>query len=232
MSELDSDKPSYFIRRVDFDDEESMQIIAEMHMELLHFGPMAALGERFIREICYQKLVQDGVMQVAILEIDGAAAGFIAYTPLPYEFHKGIMYRNFFRASYLAMLSLLQRPSRIIRLLRVARTIMARVDESVRHEPNLGEIVCIAVRPAYLKSSVIKDIGIRVPDELLRFAARELFEKKQVRRLRMIVDAENRHALFLYHRLGARFEQRVWAGEDKTDVQFELSQDAPIMRLQ
>ena len=105
-----------------------MRAIAEMHMELLHFGPIAALGERFVREICYQKEAEEGVMQLAMCEVDGAPAGFVAYTSLPYVFHQGIINKHWIRASYLAMLSILQKPSRIVRLSRIARTIKARIE--------------------------------------------------------------------------------------------------------
>lgn len=220
---------SVAIKAVPHNDESGISEIAAIHIELLHFGPFAALGERFVRDICYQKEAQEGVLTLAICEVDHEPAGFIAYTSLPFVFHQSIMRKHWLLASFAAARAILSRPSRILKLPRIMRTIRARVADEQRDEPDLGEIVCVAVRPEFLKSAVTRRIGMRIPEELLRYAARDLFENKDIRRLRMIVDAENKHALFMYHSLGARFERLVWAGEDKTDVYFDLHDDAAIM---
>ena len=210
------------IRRKDYSDDAAMADIGAMHMELLHFGPFAGLGETFVREVCYRKEAEEGVLQLAIATIDGEVAGFTAYTSLPFEFHKSIMHKHWLLASAMAARSIAVRPKRIAALPRIFKTIGARVRESRTRDDTLGEIVCVAVRPEFLKREITDRIGARVPVELLRFAASDLYENHGVRRLRMIVDADNRHALFMYHSLGARFESIVWAGEDKTDVYFEL----------
>ena len=211
------------------DDDQAMALIGAMHVELLHFGPFASLGETFVREVCYRKEAEEGVLQIAIANVDGEPAGFVAYTSLPFEFHNSIMQRQWLYAGWMAGMALLRKPRRLLGLPRILRTIGARVRDSRRPDETLGEIVCVAVRPEFLTADVSRRIGERVPETLLRYAARDLFQNYDVTRMRMIVDAENKHALFMYHALGARFEKLVWAGEDKTDVYFDLDANARIL---
>lgn len=211
------------IRPVQPDDLAALQDVADLHVDLLHFGPMAALGPTFIREICYRKEMEEGVLYLGECRVVDDLAGFIAYTDQPFEFHKSIMKKHWLHAGWLTFLAILMKPSRLLAMGRVAKAIFARIGESHTDDPGMGEIVCIAVRPDYLKASVVKSLGTRIPEELLQYAATDLARTYGVQKLRMIVDADNKHALFLYHRLGARFERLTWAGEPKTDVYFDLA---------
>lgn len=218
------------IVEVTHESDEAMSAIGKMHVDLLHFGPFAALGETYVREVCYRKEAEEGVLKLAIARVDGEAAGFIAYTSLPFEFHKSILHKHWARASWMALVAILKDVRRLAALPRIGRTIGARIRESHRKDPSLGEIVCVAVRPGYLTAAKTRAVGERIPESLLKYAARDLYEKRDVRKLRMIVDADNKHALFMYHALGARFEKLVWAGEEKTDVYFDLVPGARIMQ--
>ena len=76
------------LRAVRYCDKQSLATIGRLHMELLHFGPMAHLGELFIREICYGIHLREGVLEATLYEVLGEPAGFVAYTPRSITFHR------------------------------------------------------------------------------------------------------------------------------------------------
>ena len=55
-----------------------LRTVSAMHMELLDFGPMAGLGEPFIRKACYGMHMRDGTLRCALCELDGDPVGFVA----------------------------------------------------------------------------------------------------------------------------------------------------------
>ena len=48
------------LQEIDPADKESVEMISQMHLELLHWGPMARLGRLFLQKFCYTKLIEDG----------------------------------------------------------------------------------------------------------------------------------------------------------------------------
>ncbi|MDJ0927462.1 MAG: GNAT family N-acetyltransferase [Gammaproteobacteria bacterium] len=191
-------------------------------MELLDFGPMAALGPRFIREICYALHVKDGTLRVALYTVDDEPAGFVAYTNQSISFHRDSLRRHWPYTIWTLLVSLVQDPRRLIALIRALRTVGSRRSEQeLAHDP-LGEVVCVAVRPEFLTTKFVRRTGLRISEELIRYAAEKL-RHMGVDKMRMIVDDDNRPVLFLYHRLGASFEDYEQAGEPKVHVWFDLN---------
>ena len=68
----------FTLREIDPGDRQGLEQIATLHMELLDYGPMAGLGKRFVREICYQAHMQDEMLRVVLAEVNGEPAGFVA----------------------------------------------------------------------------------------------------------------------------------------------------------
>ncbi len=196
--------------------------VTRLHMELLHFGPMAALGDRFIEELCYAVPLKEGLLKIALYEVDGAAAGFVAYTAQSITFHRSLLRDHWVYAGWVLVLSLLFSPRRLIRLPRAVRVVLSRRAEQETGEDPLAEVVCIAIRPQYLTRDFISRSGCRPPEELIAHAIAD-FRRAGLSRMRMIVDAENKAALFFYHRLGARFQAYEQAGESKMLVWFDLA---------
>lgn len=212
------------VREADAGDDRDLDLIASLHMELLGYGPMAGLGRRFVRQICYGIHMRDELLRVVIATVDGQPAGIVAYTPFSATFHRGGLRGHFLEAGLEAMLAVMSRPARALKLVRALRVLGARRTERTRIDQSVGEVVCIAVRPQYLKSGFTRAFGSRLSEFLVVMAANYL-RRCGNRRMRMLVDAENRPVLMLYHLLGARFAPYDLGGEPMVEVEFELTGD-------
>jgi ribosomal protein S18 acetylase RimI-like enzyme len=213
------------IREIEPNALRDLEKIAAMHMELLDFGPMAGLGEEFVREICYAALMRERVLQTAIAEVDGEAAGFVAYTPVSLAFHRSGLRRHWLRAGWYVLRSLARDPRRLPKLVTALRVVFSRRAELAPLTEPLGEIVCVAVRSPFLAPRFVRQAGVHISEALIRYAAGQL-RAADVRRMRMLVDADNRPVLMLYHRLGARFEPYEQAGKPQVQVWFDIATGA------
>lgn len=214
------------LRRVVAADSPALRSVSRLHMELLDYGPMAGLGELFIREAIYRPHIDAGALHAFLYRVDGEDVGFVAYTEHSTSFHRGVLREHWLRAGGVLLLALLQDPRRIRNVIRALRVLLSRRGErQLELEQNaLGEVVCIAVRRDFVRAGFVRATGRRPSADLVRMAATRLRSKGQ-RRMRMLVDADNREVLFLYHLLGARFEPYEQAGEAMIQVWFDL--DSP-----
>lgn len=196
---------SYEIREIGADRAADLAKVAALHMELLAFGPVAGLGERFIRELGYGAHLRDGTLRVALCEVAGEPAGFIAYTSRSVQFHRSSLRKHFLRAAWVIFVSILRDPSMIRRLGPAIHFVRTRSGENGGYADPLGEIVSIAVRPRFLRPEIAERLGCRLSEELLVHAARSL-HREGVASLRGIIDSDNRAPLLFYRQLGARIE--------------------------
>lgn len=214
------------IQRVELADKAAMQRIGELHMELLSaWGPMTALGERFVREACYGVNMRDGLLEVDLLEIDGRPAGFVAYTAASLDFHRNSLKAHWSRVVAELAWALLSKPTRLLGLLRALGVIASRRSEEAPDTAALGEIVCIGVRPEFLSAKFIRSSGVRASELLIQHAAAYM-RRAGVNHMRMLVDKPNKAALFLYHKLGASFKDFSQAGAPMVEVTFDLEKTA------
>jgi hypothetical protein len=201
-------------------DSPELEHVADLHMELLDYGPMAGLGRRFVRDICYRAHMRDGLLRVVLAELDGQPAGFIAFTAASIGFHRSGLQRHWFQAGWVLFTSLLAEPRRVAKLGRALRVLWSRRKETVLGRDPMGEVVCVAVRKQYLAPAFVRQVGVRLSEFLIRYAQREL-AAADVKHMRMIVDADNKPVLMLYHFMGARFEPYEQAGEPRVHVWFD-----------
>jgi ribosomal protein S18 acetylase RimI-like enzyme len=201
-------------------DSPALEHIADLHMELLDYGPMAALGRRFVRDICYRAHMREDLLRVVLATIDGQPAGFVAYTPYSIGFHRGVLSKYWFKAGLVLATSLIERPSRVLKVARAIRVLLSRRGETVLGSDPLGEVVCVAVRKQYLAPKFVRATGVRLSELLIRHAQQKLAEAGATR-MRMIVDADNKPVLMLYHLMGAHFEPYEQAGEPRVHVWFD-----------
>lgn len=221
MQDSESQQPTKVLREINPDNKADLKTVSRLHMQLLGFGPMAGLGERFIRETCYAKPVQDGFLKLALYEVDGEAAGFVAYTSQSISFHRHALKDHWIYAGWLTFIALLERPQRIKALIRAIKVVLSRRSEIKSGSDPMGEVVCIAVSPKFLAGKFVRKTGITVSEDLVRYSATKL-QKSGVAEMRMLVDADNKAPLFLYHKLGASFEDYQQAGEPMVQVWFDL----------
>ena len=202
-------------------DTKGLDVVADLHMELLGFGPMAGLGQRFVREVCYRAHMDEGVLRVMLARVDGVPAGFVAVTPFSLSFHRSGLRQHVPLAAWETLRSIISRPSRLPKLLRALRVLGSRRHEIEREEAELGEVVCIAVRPQFLSNRFQREAGLRLSQLLVQRSA-EYLRRAGVEDMRMLVDADNRPVLMLYHLMGAHFKGYSLGGEPMTEVSFDL----------
>jgi len=159
------------LREVEPRNQRDLETISQLHMELLNFGPMARLGEAFIRELCYAAPLRDGVLRVALYEVEGRPAGFVAYTPRSITFHRTLLRNHWTSAVRVLMVSMLRDPRRLLRLPRAVRVVFSRRAEQDQSKDPLAEIVSLCVRPEYLTPEFVRGTGLRIGDELVSHAA-------------------------------------------------------------
>ncbi|MGH8186276.1 MAG: hypothetical protein ACREUC_06910, partial [Steroidobacteraceae bacterium] len=135
--------------------------------------------------------------------------------------HRGGLARHWFQAGMVLAWSLLTRPARILKLMRALKVLWSRRGETVLGTDPLGEVVCIAVRKQYLAPAFIRKSGVRLSEFLIRHAQEKLASAGATK-MRMIVDADNKPVLMLYHLMGAHFEPYEQAGEPRVHVWFDV----------
>lgn len=214
-------KTSFHMRQVVPSDEEGLDIITALHIERLSFGPMAQFGDKFIREICYAAPLRDGLVHLAIAEVDGQPAGFVGYADDGELFHSSLIRHYFLKAGWLAGLSLLQQPRRLLRLPRALRVVRSRTEMPKEFSSVQAELIVIGARADFLKPAFVQRTGLRVSYLMLEHAF-DHFRQRGVKRIRLVTDADNRPVLFLYQSLGARFTPCIYGGVPSMLVMIDL----------
>ena len=215
--------PVLGLREISADDREGLDAITTLHMELLDYGPMAGLGADFVREVCYRAHMHEGVLRVALAEVDGVPAGFVATTAYSLSFHRSGLRKHAVLAGWETLKAIAKDPRRLVKLVRALRVLGSRRGEQDRDDSVAeGEVVCIAVRPQYLNPKFQRTTGVRLSESLVRRAAHYL-RRAGIGRMRMLVDADNKPVLMLYHLLGAHFENCTLGGTPTVEVVFDLA---------
>jgi len=209
------------IREIDPANLADVAAISGLHLRLLGHGPMARLGEMFLRRFCYGVLLRDDLMRAALFEVDGRPAGFAAYTSRSITFHREAVRRHWAYVAWLIALSVVRDPRLVARVLKAVRLMFSRRAELDLGRDPLGEVLAIGVLPEYLTPQFVRRTASRIGDELVAHAAACL-RRAGVDRMRMVVEADNKPALLFYHRLGGRFEAYEHAGEPMVHVWFDL----------
>lgn len=199
------------------DDASGLETIAHLHRELLPFGPMAKLGTGFLRDFCYRQLLSDGLLRATVAWADDTPAGFVAWTDMSITFHRTAIKSHLLLVSALTVRAVLTDPAVITRLPRAVRLMFDRRGEQRSWDDPSAEVLAIGVRREYARSRV----GQRLSVGLIEHAATALVAQG-FNDMRMLVDADNRAPLLLYHSLGAAFERYQQAGLPVTLVTLPL----------
>jgi len=209
------------IREVDPSKRADAALVARLHMQLLDFGPMAGLGEVFLRDFCYTVLIREGLLRAAVYDVDGQAAGFIAYTDRSITFHRDALHKYPFRVGWVLMRSIALDARMFTKIVRALRVIHSRSRETRIGTDPLAEVVAIGVLPEYRSPKFMRRTGRKISEELILHAAR-WFRERGLERMRLVVDADNLQTVLFYHGLGARVEPCEQAGVPVIHVWFDL----------
>lgn len=220
-SATQSDKVVCQLREVDSRDREVVAQIARLHMQLLSFGPAAALGEEFVREIGYAAPLKSKRLRLVVFEVDGRVAGYIALTTDARNFQVETIKENLFLVAWILAKFLVLHPHRIVALARAVRAAKSHHQEADLIDSFCGEIAALAVHPRYCSAEFFRRTRVRVSEELVRYAA-VCLRQAGMRKMRTFVDADNRSVLMMHQRLGARFEDLMFGGVPTVRVWFDL----------
>jgi len=213
--------PQFRIRQVTVGDRVGVDWVTELHMELLPFGPMAQFGDHFIREIVYVNALKDNLLEVAIAEVDGKAAGFVVYTTDADRFNEAMLRKHFLQAVWILVTSFIKQPSLLRKVPRALKVIFSRNELPGDSNNIKSEVVCFGVRPEYLSPAFVRSSKLRIGHALLEHAF-TYFRNHESKRTRMIVDADNPRPLLFYQSMGATFSPCVFGGIPSYMVVFDL----------
>jgi len=224
--EPEVERPQGEIREVAPDNRRDIATVAKLHMALFRdMGPMAQLGELFVRDYCYGALIQSGLTRAAIYEVDGQPAGMIAYTDRSISFHRSAIRKHWFYIGWLLVRSLFRTPSTVVRLPRAMRLMLSRrAEERVIGEDPLAEVLAVGVLPQYRSAQFVRQTGLRIGDELQEYVI-DFFRRTGLETVRMVVDAVNTPALLFWHRVGGRFEPYEHGGVPSVQIWLDLGQE-------
>jgi ribosomal protein S18 acetylase RimI-like enzyme len=212
--------PAVRIRRVASFDEAALGAVGRLHTELIPFGPLAALGPDFLRVVAYRAPVRDGLLQVALAEVDGVPAGFAAWTADSERFHGQAVRRHLVLAGTQALLAMVRDPRRLGAVPRILRVLRSRVDDGEDRD-GYGELIGLGVLPEYASAKFRKRTGRWISRDLVAHAADDLLAARK-EKLRVYVAAENTRTLMLYQFLGGSFERVEHGGEPTVAVDLAL----------
>jgi hypothetical protein len=211
------------IRDVRADDSRTIERVAQLHVELLSFGPLAAFGPRLVREFGYRLPMHVGLLQLSVYEAEGEIGGFIAITADPESLHKNAVGRHWPQLILLMGASLVESPRRLHDLARAVRIWRSRAPEPEGGPVGLGEVAAIAVRPEFAGIQFVRDHRVRVSEALLDHAI-AAFRRQHLSRMRGLLDADNPAPQLLYGRRGARFRHFTQAGVPMVEATLDLRQ--------
>jgi hypothetical protein len=209
------------IREASANDSRMLARVAQMHVDLLGFGPLAAFGPRLVREFGYRLPMRAGLLQLFVYEAEGEIGGFIAITRDPETLHKNAVGRHWPHLSALLVTSLVESPRRLRDLARAVRIWRSRAPEPEGGSVGLGEVAAIAVRPEFAGIQFVRQHKVRVSEALLDHAI-AAFRRQHLTRLRGLLDADNPAPQLLYGRRGARFRHFTQAGVEMVEATLDL----------
>jgi ribosomal protein S18 acetylase RimI-like enzyme len=202
---------TFQIRRIAPGDKAGIDVTTQLHMDLLGFGPMAQFGPGVIRETIYDTAINEQLLEVAVAEVNGRPAGFIAYTIDPHRFHSTLIGSHRLKVIGSMAKALLSRPARLRHIPRALKVVVSRDDLGEDATPVGTEVVCFGVYPEYLTADFMQKTKIRVGVKLLQHAA-SYFRQHGFDTTRMIVDADNTRALLFYQSLGGEMTPCTFGG--------------------
>jgi SAM-dependent methyltransferase len=212
----------YELRDVDPTNALDVETAARLHHELFrNTGPIAQLGEFFLRRSCYGVLLRDGLIRAGLATADGAPVGLVAYTARSVTLHRTAIRRHWGYMTWLVVLSVLHDPRVLFRLPKAARLMFSRRREQHLRSDPAAEVLAIGVLPEPRHPASVGGLGHRMGAILLRHAA-TYFERAGLSRMRVITDAHSARTILRYHDSGTTLESRDLADAPLVELWLEL----------
>ena len=213
--------PNNSLYDIDFTNKADIEAIVDLHLSLLNWGPLARMGRLFLREICYDLMIKDNLMRAAMMKIDDTPAGFIVYTKDSLNFYSRAISNHFVYMSFIMLISFIRNPVILVRTIKSIWLIISRWHEKKMGQEYSAEIIAIGVKQEYRDHRFIRQTGLRISHELILHAV-DYFKSYGFKKMRLVVDAFNKEALFFYVSLGGTFETFKRHGEPMYQIWFDL----------
>ncbi|MCZ7525370.1 MAG: hypothetical protein M5U14_02645 [Acidimicrobiia bacterium] len=191
------------IHDLDPDDRTAVAAVARLHRELITTG-IGRLGDRFVERYLYTVLVRDGLLRAALCEVDGAPAGFVAWTTRASSFHRDALRRHWVSSGWILGTSMLRHPSLVRELATLLRVARSRAPGGAGRGEGEGgpgspecEVLAIGVRPEYRSPAFVRSRRLRLSTALFEHAA-ERFRAAGADVARVLVEADNTPTLAFY----------------------------------
>lgn len=180
--------------------------VADLHGTYLGDSPVVKLGERFLRQFYYVRLIEDELVRCRVCQSERGIVGFAAYTAQPFDFMSVGLRNHFLTLTGLMLLSLAKRPAMMGDILFVLRLLRQLRNESHdAPEPGTGELLSLVVLPEF-QDAVLPGGTSRLPLRLIEAAMSDL-RRAGLRQIQFTVQPSNRAANILYSAMGCSFKK-------------------------
>ncbi len=180
--------------------------VAELHRTYLGDSPVVRLGERFLHQFYYVRLIEDELVRCKVCQSDQGVVGFAAYTTHPFDFMSVGLRKHFLALTRLMLLSLAKRPAMVGDILFVLRLLrQLRSESQEAPEPDTGELLSLVVLPEF-QDAVLPGGTSRLPLRLIEAAMLDL-RRAGLRQIQFTVQPSNRAANILYSAMGCSFKK-------------------------
>ena len=168
--------------------------IAELHAELLPRSPLTKLGVGFMERFYYKVLPKQGLIFGAVAYVDGRPAGFVSATYDSDRLLRRAIRWNWLRLAWVLATSF-PRPSKVEGVaegLGIVRSREQRADTAVEFTGGgpTGEVLSIGVRKMFRSPDFKIQTGLQIGKDLM-VGVMAGFQKSQITRARLIVDAKD-----------------------------------------
>ena len=170
------------IVKLNYKDKIQIDAISKLHQTLLPESIISQFGDYFMRNFYYKKLSQHNLIDSYLYKNNDKYVGFIVCTSKPFSFITEGMKKNFLYLSWILLISILTKPSRIFLLFKMNETVDLS-DLKNEFGNKIGQFMSLGVLEDYRKF-IDKKENITVPNVLMN----KVFEHFR---------NENRHTFFL-----------------------------------
>ena len=203
---------------LDPNDSESVYQVAQLHKELLTDSPIPQLGDLFMTEFYYKRLISADLINCLVYKHKSIVAGFIVITKYPGQFIRKGLSRYLPFVVYILSRAIIRKPNLIFTLIKVINLGFKR--NNARIEGNVSELLSLGVKSNYRKL-IDKSSKLRISHTLFCNAAKALI-KDGYKTFQIITDKNNDRAISFYKSFDVKAEKSN-INNDKKQILFKLN---------
>ena len=202
---------------LDSNDNKKVYQVAKLHKELLTDSPIPQLGDLFMTEFYYKRLINAGLINCLTYIYKSKVVGFIVVTKYPGKFMSKGLVKYFFFVIYISSRLIIRKPNIIFTLFKVIkvgyRRNIAKIGDKV------SELLSIGIKSNYRKV-IDQSSGLRISHVLYCNAA--MFLKREgYKTFQVITDKNNKRAISFYKKYNEKSKKVKYSDREK-QILFKL----------